>query len=68
MFMHIKMCIYHIFIIDLRNLTHFSENTMYSVVTVVVYRIVKKEKHTEWENLKFQLSLFEVHVHSNLYF
>lgn len=65
MFMHIKMCIYHIFIIDLRNLTHFSENTMYSVV---VYRIVKKEKHTEWENLKFQLSLFEVHVHSNLYF
>lgn len=65
MFMHIKLCIYHIFIIDLRNLTHFSENTMYSVV---VYRIVKKEKHTEWENLKFQLSLFEVHVHSNLYF
>ena len=65
MFMHIKMCIYYIFIIDLHNLTHFSENTMYSVV---VYRIVKKEKHTEWENLKFQLSLFEVHVHSNLYF
>lgn len=37
---------------------------MYSVV---VYKIVKKEKHTEWENLKFQLILFEVHVHSNLY-